>query len=61
MIKLGIGTTGRCNMNCRHCYSRQYNNFSLSLTDIKRIANSIEIESVNFGTVKIFLMANFCR
>ena len=61
MIKLGIGTTGRCNMNCRHCYSRQYNNFSLSLTDIKRIANSIEIESVNFGTGENILNGEFLQ
>lgn len=61
MIKLGIGTTGKCNMNCEHCYSRQYDNSSLSLKDIKRIANSIEIESVNFGTGENILNGEFLQ
>ena len=61
MIKLGIGTTGRCNMNCEHCYSRQYDNYTLSLNDIKRIANSIEIESVNFGTGENILNGEFLQ
>ena len=48
-------------MNCEHCYSRQYDKASLSLDDIKRIANSIEIESVNFGTGENILNSEFLQ
>ena len=59
MVRLGIGTTGLCNMNCEHCYSRQYNGKSLTLDDIIAIYNSVSIESVNFGTGENILNPEF--
>lgn len=59
MVRLGIGTTGLCNMNCEHCYSRQYNGSSLTLNDIINIYNSVSIDSVNFGTGENILNPEF--
>ncbi len=59
MIKLGIGTTGKCNMNCEHCYSRRYDGKTLSLEDIHAIAEAIGIDSVNFGTGENILNPDF--
>jgi len=61
MVRLGIGTTGLCNMNCKHCYSRQYNDKSLSLKDIINIYDSVSIESVNFGTGENILNPDFLK
>lgn len=47
---VGIGTTNRCNFNCRHCYSREEKFYDLTLDDIKKLVENIDISSINFGT-----------
>ena len=59
MLKLGIGTTGKCNMHCDHCYSRRYADSSLKLTDIMKIVEVASIESINFGTGENILNDEF--
>jgi radical SAM protein with 4Fe4S-binding SPASM domain len=56
---IGWGVTGRCNMNCKHCYnySGKAGFDELSLNDIKRIIDKIQgnIESINYGTGELTL------
>jgi radical SAM protein with 4Fe4S-binding SPASM domain len=50
MVSLGIGLTSNCNLNCAHCYREQDRIFNLTLTDVQKVCNSIEIGSIGFGT-----------
>lgn len=59
MIDIGLGTTGKCNMNCRHCYSRKYDGQTLTYEDVKKIVENININSVNFGTGENILNPEF--
>jgi len=50
MVSLGIGLTSDCNLSCSHCYRDQGRVFNLTLDDIKKVCESIEISSIGFGT-----------
>ncbi|MBW2430036.1 MAG: radical SAM protein [Deltaproteobacteria bacterium] len=50
MISLGIGLTSNCNLNCAHCYRDQDRVFNLTLSDVKKICENLEIGSMGFGT-----------
>lgn len=50
MISVGIGLTNDCNLSCAHCYRDRNRLHALSLADIKKLCESIEIGSVGFGT-----------
>jgi radical SAM protein with 4Fe4S-binding SPASM domain len=58
-LKIGIGTTGFCNLKCPHCYSRKYDGKSINLSDINKILENINVESVNFGTGENILNPEF--
>ncbi len=50
MVSLGVGLTSDCNLHCAHCYRDQDHIFNLSLKDIQKVCNSLEIDSIGFGT-----------
>jgi radical SAM protein with 4Fe4S-binding SPASM domain len=50
MVSLGIGLTSNCNLHCAHCYRDQKRVFNLSLTEVQKVCNSLEIGSIGFGT-----------
>jgi len=50
MVSLGIGLTSNCNLSCAHCYRDQERINNLTLEDVKKVCDSIEIGSIGFGT-----------
>lgn len=50
MFSLGIGLTNNCNLHCAHCYRDQDKIHNLTLTDIQKVCESLEIGSIGFGT-----------
>jgi radical SAM protein with 4Fe4S-binding SPASM domain len=50
MVSLGIGLTSSCNLQCAHCYRDQEQIHNLTLADIQKVCESIEISSIGFGT-----------
>jgi len=50
MISLGVGLTNNCNLNCAHCYRDQDHIHNLTLRDIERICENLEVGSIGFGT-----------
>ena len=58
-ISVGIGTTGNCNLNCPHCYSKPLRGHSLSFDDVVALIEGKNIESINFGTGENILNPSF--
>ncbi len=55
-----IWLTNLCNLNCKHCYSRNMGNFSLTLWDIEFIISKVpNLESINYWTWESFLNKEF--
>ena len=50
MISLGIGLTSNCNLNCAHCYRDQAQIYDLTLADVRKICENLDISSIGFGT-----------
>jgi radical SAM protein with 4Fe4S-binding SPASM domain len=50
MVSLGIGLTSNCNLHCAHCYRDQKRIYNLTLADIQKVCESLEISSIGFGT-----------
>jgi radical SAM protein with 4Fe4S-binding SPASM domain len=50
MVSLGIGLTSDCNLACRHCYRDRKRVHNLTLDDVRKVCNSLEIDSIGFGT-----------
>jgi radical SAM protein with 4Fe4S-binding SPASM domain len=50
MVSLGIGLTSNCNLHCAHCYRDQKRIYNLTLTDVQKVCNSLDIDSIGFGT-----------
>jgi radical SAM protein with 4Fe4S-binding SPASM domain len=50
MVSLGIGLTSDCNLTCAHCYRDRDQLHNLSLADVKNVCESLEIDSIGFGT-----------
>ncbi len=50
MVSLGIGLTSDCNLSCAHCYRDQDRIYNLTLADVQRVCESLEISSIGFGT-----------
>ncbi len=50
MISLGIGLTSNCNLNCAHCYRDQDRIYDLTLADVQKVCENLEISSIGFGT-----------
>jgi radical SAM protein with 4Fe4S-binding SPASM domain len=50
MVSLGIGLTSNCNLHCAHCYRDQERIYNLTLADVQKVCNSLEISSIGFGT-----------
>jgi len=50
MISLGIGLTSNCNLHCAHCYRDQKRIYNLTLVDVQKVCNSLDIGSIGFGT-----------
>jgi radical SAM protein with 4Fe4S-binding SPASM domain len=50
MVSLGIGLTSDCNLSCAHCYRDRDRVFNLSLRDIQNVCESLDIDSIGFGT-----------
>jgi MoaA/NifB/PqqE/SkfB family radical SAM enzyme len=47
---IGIGLTNDCNLICAHCYRDTEHISSLSLEQVKRVCQSISIDSMGLGT-----------
>jgi MoaA/NifB/PqqE/SkfB family radical SAM enzyme len=47
---VGIGLTNDCNLNCAHCYRDRDRVWSISLNQVKRICETIAVDSVGMGT-----------
>ncbi len=50
MISLGIGLTSNCNLHCAHCYRDQNRIYDLTLADVQKVCENLEISSIGFGT-----------
>ena len=50
MASVGIGLTNNCNLHCAHCYRDQDRIYNLTLEDIEKICDSLEISSIGLGT-----------
>ncbi len=50
MFSLGVGLTSNCNLNCAHCYRDQDHIHNLTLNDIQKVCENLEIGSIGFGT-----------
>jgi radical SAM protein with 4Fe4S-binding SPASM domain len=50
MVSLGIGLTSDCNLSCAHCYRDRGRLHNLTLCDVKKVCESLEIDSIGFGT-----------
>ena len=61
MYSVGIGITDECNYNCKHCYSRpRSDKFTrLNFNSLKKLCESIKINSINFGTGESILHPDF--
>jgi radical SAM protein with 4Fe4S-binding SPASM domain len=49
-VSLGLGLTNECNLACAHCYRPTDGVHRLSLTDVRRICDSLAVASANLGT-----------
>ena len=48
---VGVGLTSICNLRCPHCYSRNLDQGTMNLADIKDIVRQFpNIKAINFGT-----------
>jgi MoaA/NifB/PqqE/SkfB family radical SAM enzyme len=47
---LGIGLTNDCNLNCAHCYRDTDAIWSISLEQVKRICETIPVDTIGMGT-----------
>ena len=47
---VGIGLTNDCNLNCAHCYRDTEQIWAISLEQVKRICETISIDSIGMGT-----------
>jgi MoaA/NifB/PqqE/SkfB family radical SAM enzyme len=47
---VGIGLTNNCNLNCAHCYRDTERIWALSLAQVKRICETIPVDSMGMGT-----------
>jgi radical SAM protein with 4Fe4S-binding SPASM domain len=56
---LGIGTTGDCNLNCRHCYSKPFRGTRLTAEQVRCALDGKDIDSINFGTGENILNPGF--
>jgi radical SAM protein with 4Fe4S-binding SPASM domain len=50
MFSLGIGLTNNCNLSCAHCYRDRDQIHNLTLDDIRKICENVEVGSIGFGT-----------
>ena len=50
MVSVGIGLTNNCNLHCAHCYRDQSRVHNLTLEDIEKVCDSLEINSIGLGT-----------
>jgi radical SAM protein with 4Fe4S-binding SPASM domain len=50
MFSLGIGLTSDCNLSCAHCYRDRDRPHNLTLGDVKKVCENLEIDSIGFGT-----------
>jgi radical SAM protein with 4Fe4S-binding SPASM domain len=50
MVTLGIGLTSNCNLSCAHCYRSQDQIHNLSLEDIRKVCEAIDVGAIGFGT-----------
>jgi len=58
---VGLGLTDACNLDCPHCYSRRDGTRHLTLDDVRRVLDSLEVSAVNLGTGETFLNPDFGR
>jgi MoaA/NifB/PqqE/SkfB family radical SAM enzyme len=58
---LGIGLTNDCNLSCAHCYRETDRIDHITLEQIRRICEAIDIESVGMGTGENALNPEFLR
>ncbi len=49
-LSIGMGVTANCNLNCKHCYSRPLRGQNLTLDQVLKVAETKNINSINFGT-----------
>ena len=49
-FSVGIGLTNDCNLNCAHCYRDTERVWSISLEQVKRICETIPVDSMGMGT-----------
>ena len=49
-VSLGIGLTSDCNLHCAHCYRDRDKMSNLTLADVQKVCESLDIGSIGFGT-----------
>lgn len=59
-FSIGLGTTLRCNLSCKHCYSRGLKGSDLQLVDLKPLFE-LPISALNFGTGENGLNPHFTQ
>jgi radical SAM protein with 4Fe4S-binding SPASM domain len=50
MVSVGIGLTNNCNLQCPHCYRDRGRIYDLTLDDVKKVCDSLQISSMGLGT-----------
>jgi radical SAM protein with 4Fe4S-binding SPASM domain len=50
MVSLGIGLTSDCDLSCAHCYRDRDRIYNLTLDDVQKVCDSLNISSIGFGT-----------
>lgn len=49
-FSVGLGLTNDCNLECAHCYRPRGKIYNLTLQDVKRICDAVDVTSVGLGT-----------
>jgi len=60
-VSVGIGTTGNCNLNCEHCYSKPLRGNTLTYDEIISLIEGKNITSINYGTGENILNPDFMK
>jgi radical SAM protein with 4Fe4S-binding SPASM domain len=50
LVSVGIGLTNNCDISCAHCYRNRDRVHNLTLEDVRKVCESLEIGSIGFGT-----------
>lgn len=59
-FSVGLGLTNACDLACAHCYRPQGKIHQLTLKDVQRVCDAVDVASVALGTGENGLNPEFC-